>query len=188
MTGISTETSGATMEIRRLTVASEIAACQRLRYEVWSAGGVELTKPEAGMIADSHDDHATHWGAFDGTRLVGAARLCLHETLAEAPDCDLFTGMNIPSPVASMNRLVVIKSHRGHGIGKQLDQIRIQQGGSIGARTIIVAPVISPSRKHSLEAQGFSVNFERLGRAVWSPTVQICPCYLIVGSTEQTPR
>jgi GNAT superfamily N-acetyltransferase len=87
-----------------------------------------------------------------------------------------------------MNRLVVIKSHRGHGIGKQLDQVRIQQGKASGAQTIIVAPVISPSRKHSLEAQGFCVHVERLGRAVWSPTVQICPCYLPVFSMEQTPR
>jgi hypothetical protein len=102
MTGISTETSGATMEIQRLTAASEIAACQRLRFEVWSAEGVELSNPEAATIADSHDDHAMHWGVFDGTRLVGAARLCLHEALAEAPDGDLFTGLTIPSPVASM--------------------------------------------------------------------------------------
>src|SRR3984885_11160171 len=188
MNGLSTEPSSATMEMRRLCAASEIAASQRLRYEVWSGEGVELRQPEAGTIADSHDDHAMHWGAFDGTRLVGAARLCLHETVAEAPDGDLFTGLNIPAPIASMNRLVVIKSHRGHGVGKQLDQVRIQQGKASGAQTIIVAPVISPSRKHSLETQGFCVHFERLGRAVWSPTVQICPCYLIFGSTEQTPR
>jgi GNAT superfamily N-acetyltransferase len=188
MNGVSTAMSSASMEIRQLCASSEIAASQRLRYEVWSAEGVELSKPEAGTIADSHDDHAMHWGVSDGTRLVGAARLCLHETLAEAPDGDLFTGLNIPAPVASMNRLVVIKSHRGHGIGKQLDQVRIQQGKASGARTIIVAPVISPSRKRSLEAQGFSVHFERLGRAIWSPTVEICPCYLTVGSTEQTPR
>jgi GNAT superfamily N-acetyltransferase len=185
MNGVGTETSSATMETRRLTAKSEIAACQRLRYEVWSAEGVELSKPEAGTIADSHDDHAMHWGVFDGTRLVGAARLCLHETLAEAPDGDLFTGMDIPSPVASMNRLVVTKGHRGRGIGEKLDQIRIQEGRASGARSIIAAPVISVSRKRSLEAQGFSVHFERLGRAVWSTSVEICPCYLNVGSMEQ---
>jgi uncharacterized membrane protein YagU involved in acid resistance len=100
----------------------------------------------------------------------------------------LFTGMNIALPVASMNRLVVVKSHRGRGIGKKLDQIRIRQGTVSGARSVVVAPVISLSRKHSLEAQGFSVHSERLGRAVWSPTVQICPCYLNIDSKEQTPR
>jgi hypothetical protein len=181
MSAFSTETSRATMEIRRLCAASEIEASQRLRYEVWSAEGVELNEPETGTIADSHDDHAMHWGAFDGTRLVGAARLCRHETLAEAPDGDLFTGLNIPAPVASMNRLVVVGSHRRSGIGKKLDQIRILQGRVSGARSIIATPVISLSRKRSLEAQGFSVHSERLGRPIWSPTVQICPCYLIIG-------
>jgi SAM-dependent methyltransferase len=40
MNVLSTEGSSATVEIRRLTAASEIAVCQRLRYEVWSAEGV----------------------------------------------------------------------------------------------------------------------------------------------------
>jgi GNAT superfamily N-acetyltransferase len=187
MTGISTETSIATMEIRRLCAASEIAASQLLRYEVWSAEGVELSKPEAGTIADSHDDHAMHWGVFDGTRLVGAARLCLHETLAEAPDGDLFAGMNIPSPVASMNRLVVATSHRGLGIARCLDKVRVQQGRAAGARAMIVTPMVnSQSRIRSLQAQGFLFTFERLGHPSWSPTVQICPCYLHLGSMEQT--
>jgi GNAT superfamily N-acetyltransferase len=187
--GISTAMSSASMEIRRLSTPAEITACQRLRYEVWSAEGVQLSKPDAGTIADSHDDHAMHWGAFDGTRLVGAARLCFHETLAEAPDGDLFAGLNIPAPVASMNRLVVATSHRGGGIAKELDQMRIRQGLEWGVRAIIVAPRLnSPRRIRSLETQGFCVHVERLGRAVWSPTVQICPCYLNIGSMEQTPR
>lgn len=185
MTGISTETSGATLEIRRLVAATEIAACQRLRYEVWSAEGVELTKPETGMIADSHDDHAMHWGVFDGTRLVGAARLCLHETLAEGPDGDLFTGLNIPAPVASMNRLVVAKSHRGRGIAKELDQMRIRQGLEWGVRAILVAPKVnSQSRIGSLEAQGFQFRFDRRAHPVWSRAVDTCACYLLLGSTE----
>jgi len=170
------------MEIRRLA-AAEIVACQRLRYEVWSAEGVELSKPEAGSIADSHDDHAMHWGLFDGTRLVGAARLCFHKTLAEAPDSDLFNGLDIPVPVASMNRLVVATSHRGRGIAKELDQMRIRQGLEWGVRAIIVAPrVNSQSRIGSLKAQGFQFRFERRGHPVWSRTVETCACYLLLGS------
>lgn len=169
------------MEIRRLSAKIEIAECQRLRYEVWSAEGVQLSKPEAGTIADSHDDHAMHWGAFDGTRLVAAARLCLHENLAEAPDGELFAGMNIPSPVASMNRLVVAASHRGRGIAKELDQIRIRQGLEWGVRAITGAPrVNSQSRIRSLEAQGFQFRFERRGHPVWSQAVETCACYLLL--------
>jgi len=188
MNGVSTETSIATMEIRRLCAASEIAACQQLRYEVWSAEGVELTKPEAGTIADSHDDHAMHWGVFDGTRLVGAARLCLHETLAEAPDGELFVGLEIAAPIASINRLVALKSHRGRGIGNQLDQRRIQEARTLGARTIIGTCVNAKSRRHALAAQGFLFTSARAGHPIWSPSVEICPCYLRLESKEDTPR
>jgi GNAT superfamily N-acetyltransferase len=172
------------MEIRRLAAATEIAACQRLRYEVWSAEGVELTKPEAGMIADSHDDHAMHWGVFDGTQLVGAARLCFHETLVEAPDGELFVGLEIPTPIASINRLVALKSHRGRGIGNQLDRRRIEEARAMGARTIIGTCVNADSRRHALAAQGFLFTAERVGHPIWSPIVEICPCYLRLISTE----
>jgi GNAT superfamily N-acetyltransferase len=177
-----------TIETRRLTTATEIAECQRLRYEVWCAEGVELTKPEAGMIADSHDEHAMHWGVFDGTRLVGAARLCLHETLADAPDCDLFVGLEIPAPIASINRLVALKSHRGRGIGNQLDQRRIQEARALGARTIIGTCVNAKSRRHALAAQGFLFTSARAGHPIWSPSVEICPCYLRLESKEDAPR
>ena len=130
-----------------------------------------------------------HWGVFDGSRLVGAARLCLHETVAEAPDGDLFAGLNIPAPIASMNRLVVATGHRGRGIAKELDQMRIRQGLEWGVRAIIVAPKVnSQSRIRSLEAQGFQFRFERRGHHVWSLAVETCACYLLLSSTEQTPR
>jgi GNAT superfamily N-acetyltransferase len=176
-----------TIEMRRLASATEIAECQRLRYEVWSAEGVEMNESEAGTIADSHDDHAMHWGVFDGTRLVAAARLCFHETLVEAPDGQLFAGLEIPTPMASMNRLVVTKSHRGLGIAKELDQTRIQHGRTFGARAIIICPNVNSKRRiRSLEAQGFLFAFERLGHPSWSPTVAICPCYLRLDSTDRT--
>jgi GNAT superfamily N-acetyltransferase len=176
-----------TMEMRRLALATEIAECQRLRYGVWSAEGVEMSEPEAGTIADSHDDHAMHWGVFDGTRLVAAARLCFHETLVEAPDGHLFVGLEIPTPIASMNRLVVIKSHRGQGIAKELDQTRIQHGRTFGARAITICPNVNSQRRiRSLEAQGFLFSFERLGHPSWSPAVEICPCYLRLDSAAGT--
>lgn len=188
MNGVSTIMSSASVEIRRLYVASEIAASQRLRYEVWSAEGVQLSQPEAGTIADSHDDHAMHWGAFDGTRLVAATRLCLHESLAESPDGELFAGLAVPAPIASINRLVALKSHRGRGIGYQLDQRRIQEARALGARTIIGTCVNAKSRRQALTAEGFLFMSARAGHPIWSPTVEICPCYLRLESKEDVPR
>jgi GNAT superfamily N-acetyltransferase len=136
--------------------------------------------PQRESIADYHDDHAIHWGVFDGDQLVGAARLCLHDELAEAPDGEMFLNADIPSPVASMNRLVVLKSSRGQGIGGMLDQVRIQKAREWGARSIVITPVNVDSRKQSLRKLGFQVLAKVTGHPKWSPTVEICACYLIL--------
>ena len=71
---------------------------QRLRYRVWKAEGVTLYDEASGSIADPHDEHAIHWGVFDGDRLVGAARLCIHDRRADLPDAQLLSGLNLQSP------------------------------------------------------------------------------------------
>jgi len=170
--------------VRELIAAAEIQAAQRLRYTVWQSEGVVIHDTEREAIADHHDDHATHWAVFDGDQIVGAARLCLHDELAEAPDAEMYVGVDIPSPVASMNRLVVLKSYRGQGIGGLLDQVRIQKARELGAHTVVIAPVNVNSRKQSLRKMGFQVRSEVTGRAKWSPTVEICACYLILDQIE----
>jgi GNAT superfamily N-acetyltransferase len=170
--------------VRELIAASEIQAAQQLRYTVWRSEGVVINDTERETIADHHDDHATHWAVFDGDQIVGAARLCFHDKLAEAPDAEMFVRAEIPSPVASMNRLVVLKSYRGQGIGGLLDQMRIQKARKLGARSVVIAPVNVNSRKQSLRKLGFQVLSEVTGRAKWSPTVEICACYLILDPPE----
>jgi GNAT superfamily N-acetyltransferase len=170
--------------VRELVAASEVEAAQRLRYTVWRSEGVMIHHSERESIADHHDDHATHWGVFDGDQLVGAARLCLHDELDEAPDAELFVNADIPAPVASMNRLVVLKSYRGRGIGGLLDHVRIQKARELSARTVIIAPVNVDSRKKSLSGLGFHVLSKVTGHAKWSPTVEICFCYLVLSQVS----
>jgi GNAT superfamily N-acetyltransferase len=168
-----------------LTTEAQIRAAQRLRFSVWQSEGVVIHNPEREMIADHHDDHATHWGVFDGDLLIGAARLCLHTQLLEAPDGELFVGRGLPTPVASMNRLVVAKSHRGLGIGNLLDEVRIRKAEDWAVRAIIIAPAFTPSRRQSLEHLGFHFLEGVCGFAVWSPTVRICACYLLLDAAEE---
>jgi GNAT superfamily N-acetyltransferase len=137
------------------------------------------------MIADHHDDHATHWGVFDGGLLVGAARLCLHTQILEAPDGEMFVSRRLPTPVASMNRLIVVKSHRGFGIGGLLDEVRIQKAKDWAVRAIIIAPAFTLARRQSLEHRGFHFLEGVGGFAVWSPTVRICACYLLLNEAEK---
>jgi GNAT superfamily N-acetyltransferase len=167
--------------LRRLSMREEIEACQRLRHEVWLSEGVELLHPEAQSISDGHDNHGMHWGVFDDAHLVGAARLCLHDAVEDAPDGELFQGVAIVTPLASMNRLVVLKTYRGMGIGKRLDQVRIEQAGVSGAKTIIGAPVNYERRKSALRLLGFEIVSEKVGKALWSTNVAICPCYMKLG-------
>jgi len=176
---VSRTESRSSCSVRELITASEVEAAQRLRYVVWRSEGAVIHHSETEIIADHHDDHATHWGVFDEDQLVGAARLCLHDELAEAPDAELFVSADIPSPVASMNRLVVLKSYRGQGIGGLLDRARIQKARELSTRTVIIAPVNVHSRKQSLRELGFQVLSKVTGHAKWSPTVEICACYLV---------
>jgi len=170
---------------RELVTPSDIEAAQRLRYTVWRSEGVVIHHTERKVIADHHDEHAIHWGVFDGDQLVGAARLCIHDQLAETPDAEMFLTADIRSPVASMNRLVVLRSHRGRGIGGHLDRVRIQRARDVGARTIVAAPVNMNPRKLSLIALGFQVLSEVTGHAKWSPTVELCACYLKLNQLDQ---
>jgi GNAT superfamily N-acetyltransferase len=164
--------------VRELTTVAEINAAQRLRYVVWQSEGAAIHHPEREIIADEHDDHATHWGVFDGDLLVGAARLCLHTELRDAPDGEMFANRGLPSPIASMNRLVVLRSHRGLGIGSQLDEVRIQKAKEWEARAIIITPSNIAARRQALEKRGFHFLDGVMGHPIWSPTVCMCACYL----------
>jgi GNAT superfamily N-acetyltransferase len=159
-----------------LTTASKIQAIQRLRYSVRQAEGAVIHHAEREIIADHHDDHATHWGVFDGDQLVGGARLCFHAELSEAPDGEMFADKGLPTPIASMNRLVVLKTHRGRGIGSQLDEVR--KAKEWEARAVIIAPANIAARRQALERRGFRFLEGVTGHPIWSPTVRVCACYL----------
>ncbi|MBB5061009.1 GNAT superfamily N-acetyltransferase [Granulicella aggregans] len=180
---VSRPLAASSVSVRELTTLAEIRAAQRLRYTVWKSEGAVIHNQETETIADYHDEHASHWGVFDGSTIVAAARLCLHANLNDAPDGSMFAQADVALPVASMNRLVVLKTHRGLGIGGRLDLVRIQRAKEWNARTVIIAPAYTPARRQSLERLGFDFLEGVTGHAVWSPSVTICACYLILGST-----
>jgi GNAT superfamily N-acetyltransferase len=168
------------LETRELLSASAIQDAQRLRHTVWECEGAVLYDSQQQTIADPHDDHAIHWGVFEDDVLIGTARLCLHDSLAEAPDGEMFAEIDLPIPIASMNRLVVLKSHRGLGIGRLLDDLRIAKARQLGARAVIVTPANVESRLRSLERRGFRFLAGILGHPIWSPSVTSCACCLIL--------
>lgn len=166
----------------RLVEGPIIPAIQRLRYQVWKSEGVILYDEESRTIADPHDKHAMHWGAFDGDRLVGAARLCIHDCRSDLPDAHLLSGLKLLDPIASMNRLVVLRSHRGLGIGTSLDRLRIEAARQAGARSIAITVVDYDRRRSQLSRLGFTFDESTSGHAVWSPAVPVRAGCLVLGS------
>lgn len=157
-----------------------VAEIQRFRYQIWKAEGAALYDETSGMIADWHDEHALHWGVFDEDRLIAAARLCIHDQQSDVPDNKLFSTIDLPSPIASMNRLVVLREYRGMGISSALDGTRIESARRSGARVIVVAAVTQSSRIDQLEKEGFTFLGGDPAPTQWSPTVQIRACYRLL--------
>ena len=172
------------LEIRVLR-SDEIERAQRLRYEVWRAEGAVLANAESGKIEDAHDYHALHWGAFDGEELVGSARLCVHESIDDAPDASMFAGVNLPEPVASMNRLVILRPFRGNGIGRSLDEVRLEAARLLGARSTLATPVDVSAREQSLARLGFTRLQNVRGNPCWSQSVSILAYYMVLSSGER---
>lgn len=172
------------IQIREIQLPREIEAAQRLRFEVWRAEGAEILNPESEKIADAHDEHAIHWGAFCGDRMVGSARMCVHQDVSDTPDAYLFEGLKLAGPAASINRLVVLKAFRGNGIGQSLDKIRINRAKQSRARYVLAAPIDVQSRQRALSTLGFESVSGVTGRPNWSSAVVACAYYLALDPPE----
>jgi hypothetical protein len=110
----------------------------------------------AGM-SDEFDHTAMHWGIFNPAReLIACARMSVHREVSELPDRYLFSDiwdLELPAPIASMNRLSVATSYRGNGIAAQMDEIRLAKAIRIGCRCICGTAHGNRSRK--LSEDGF---------------------------------
>ena len=169
---------GSNVTLRRLELAEEIVASQTLRFRIWSEQeGVALKDNTNGRIADELDATAYHWGAYNCGELIASARLSIHHDIASVPDAELFAGLSITLPTASMNRLVVAKSARGMGIAKALDEQRISYARKIGVNSLVITPVNNPSRIDALTKIGF-ILLHRDGTAPWSKSMPITAMYL----------
>jgi len=151
------------IQVHEVTDSETINLTFRLRYDVWN-GETELNAPirELALIKDEHDQHARHWAAYDGNELVAAARMCIHHLQQETPDALAFRQIRLPTPIATINRLVVKKQWRRQGISKQLDVFRIQAAHDGNAACVVVTT--PPERISSLQKRGF-----RLTEFLFSP-------------------
>lgn len=77
---------------------------------------------------DEIDATARHWVIVDAGEAIAAARLSFHHSIEDLPDAEILAGIcrTLPTPIASLNRLVVHPDYRRRGYGTRLDKIRLE--------------------------------------------------------------
>ena len=149
---------GDELRVEEITGTEVVPLTYELRYRVWSKETRLIGSFEKiGVICDEHETHSRHWAAFSpqGT-LVASARLCIHDSQQHVPEEYCYSELDLPRPVASINRLVVERSARNRGIAQELDLRRIEAAKNSGAACIVVAPT-NNDRIRALEKFGFSL-------------------------------
>jgi hypothetical protein len=105
---------------------------------------------------------------------VGSARLCVHGRVQDIPEADCYTELQLPHPIASINRLVIEHFARKHNLAHTLDLHRIEAAQSAGAACIVVAPT-DDGRVRALGKSGFSLTSSKCKSIyvddVWLPVM-----------------
>lgn len=140
-----------------------------LRAAAWAT---EL--PPGAVMADRLDEFdrcGRHWVVLRGGRMVAAARLTVHGRIADAPYAQDFEGVFTcppPTPIASLNRLVVSPAVRGRGLSGRLDAARLEAAERAGCRCAVAAVISGEHRVRALERFGFTV-------AGTGPKIEVAP-------------
>lgn len=163
-------------QLREITGTELVSLTYKLRYRVCSKE-VLLSEDiqQRGLICDEHEGHARHWGVLsDDGILVASSRMCIHETEEGIPEAELYTQLQLPRPIASINRLVVDDYARKRNFARSLDTLRIEAARSARAACIVVAPT-NGRRVRALENLGFSLTSAKCQsiyvHALWLPVM-----------------
>jgi len=131
----------------------------RFRVRVWLSAGMQREDFLSGDLKDEHEEHARHWIVRDGERLLASARMCVHKSLANVPNANVYEnlGLELLGPFGSINRLVIDPQARGLGLSKQLDKARLRAAVNAECKSIVAwwTPISGNLRLRVLERHGF---------------------------------
>lgn len=130
----------------------------RLRVVAWQARNPDF--PQMDAWTDAFDATGRHWVILDGDAPVAAARLTVHDVLAEAPSAEIYRDLlpaDLPGPIGVLTRLVVAPSHAGKGLSLSLDHVRIEAARASGCRQLIGDTFAGLSRLDQMKRLGFKV-------------------------------
>jgi GNAT superfamily N-acetyltransferase len=151
------------MHLREVDPTTEwpiIEASILLRQRVWSeAMQAPLTRDD---LIEPFDATARHWMVFDGEQVIAAARLSIHDRVEDVPEASCLAGVfqdQPPAPIGFLSRLVVAPEYRRHGLGRQLDETRIEAAVQAGCRSLLalVFDVSGEARVRQFTSRGFTV-------------------------------
>lgn len=141
-----------------------LEAIYRLRAAVWrETGDVAQAAFGDGRWRDEHDPASTHWVFRDDAgELVAAARLSVHERLADVPEVDEYTaaGLRLEGRIAAPARVVVAAAAQRHGLASRL--LDAQDAGAREAGCTFAVRQSSPAMSRLLRRRGWrSAGFAR---------------------------
>lgn len=144
--------------VERVESAEDLAAIYRLRVAAWRSRTDYF--PDIAEWQDAHDATACHWAIRDAGQIVAAARLTIHDRLADAPSAEIYEDLlppDLAGPIAVMTRLVVARSHGGQGLSRLLDVARIDHARALGCRHVLGETFAGLPRLNAVVELGFTI-------------------------------
>lgn len=153
---------------------SLLACIDALVLQAWRDHEPVVADWLAQQPATADIEDAYVWVVRCGKVLAATGRLTIHATVSELPRAYFFEGLEqyLPGPIASINRLSVVKPHNGQGIATFLDRERTIKAKELGAQSIV--GICQLHRADALQRHcGYSTICEpRSGKAI--PEVKWC--------------
>ena len=140
----------------RVADAPTLAAIYRLRAAVWrDTGAVAQAAFADGRWSDEHDPASLHWVIRDAGELVAAARLSVHERLADVPEAEAYAavGLRLAGRIAAPARVVVAPAARRHGLAWQL--LDAQDAAARAAGCAFAVRQSTPAMRRLLTRRGW---------------------------------
>jgi len=141
----------------RVTDAPTLEAIYHLRAAVWrETGDIAQAAFSDGRWSDEHDPSSLHWVVRDDAgELVAAARLSVHERLADVPEAEEYTGagLQMEGRIAAPARVVVAAAARRHGLAGQL--LDVQDEAARAAGCAFAVRQSSPAMSRLLQRRGW---------------------------------
>jgi GNAT superfamily N-acetyltransferase len=140
----------------QVTDPPTLEAIYRLRAAVWrETGDIAQAAFGDGRWSDEYDPTAMHWVIRDGEELAAAARLSVHERLADVPEAGEYAaaGLHLEGRIGAPARVVVAAAARRHGLAGQL--LDAQDAAARAAGCAYAVRQSSPAMSRLLERRGW---------------------------------